>query len=59
MKKIASLLTIAAALAAGVSLVSCSSSGGDKDVIKAYCYRENTNPKTAVEHGVGQYEPEN
>ena len=34
MKKIASLLTIAAALAAGVSLVSCSSSGGDKDVIK-------------------------
>ncbi len=34
MKKIASLLTIAAALAAGVSLVSCSSSSGDKDVIK-------------------------
>ena len=27
---------------------------GDKEVIKAYCYRENINPKTAAEHGVGQ-----
>lgn len=34
MKKTLSLLTIAAALAAGVSIVSCSSSGGDADVIK-------------------------
>ena len=34
MKKIVSALTLAAALAAGVSIVSCSSSGGDSDVIK-------------------------
>lgn len=34
MKKTLSLLTLAAALAAGVSIVSCSSSGGDDDVIK-------------------------
>ena len=27
---------------------------GDKEVIKAYCYRENTNPKTAAEQGIGQ-----
>ncbi len=34
MKKIVSALTLAAALVAGVSIVSCSSSGGDSDVIK-------------------------
>jgi branched-chain amino acid transport system substrate-binding protein len=34
MKKVISLLTIAAALAAGVSMVSCSSPGADSDVIK-------------------------
>ena len=34
MKKINTLLTLAAALALGVSIVSCSSSGGDSDVIK-------------------------
>jgi branched-chain amino acid transport system substrate-binding protein len=33
-KKINALLTLAAALALGVSVVSCSSSGGDSDVIK-------------------------
>lgn len=34
MKKIVSALTLAAALVAGVSIVSCSSSGGDSDVIR-------------------------
>lgn len=34
MKKIASLLTLAAALAVGTSIVSCSKSGGDADIIK-------------------------
>ena len=34
MKKINALLTLAAVLALGVSVVSCSSSGGDSDVIK-------------------------
>ena len=34
MKKVVSALTLAAALVAGVSIVSCSGSGGDSDVIK-------------------------
>ena len=34
MKKSLSLLTLAAVFAAGVSVISCSGSGGDSDVIK-------------------------
>ena len=54
MKKALSLLTLAAALAAGVSLVSCSSSSGDKDTIKIGVFEPLTGANGAG--GADEYE---